>query len=270
MSVARPIVNAGEQYINGLQLGWSSSTLLNVYNGICRDSTNVNDISLNNLNSSGAAIPTVINSAVQGAGGIDVGLKASLDSALIAVYAIGSSLDQSMGSALVSLSFTQPALPNNYDMFRRIGAVLCDSSGNFLQFVQGGSVNDSNRPMWYDTALATSVTAGASATYASCTLNTTTNCIPVVSNLYGTTIYPDAILNVVFTPTGASNTLNLKSYQSASAAGQVIISGDVAAVAHNATVVVPTYVDGSAHLAIQYKVTGSAVAIDVQGYIDCL
>ena len=121
----------------------------------------------------------------------------------MAVYAIGSSLDQSIGSALVSLSFTAPQLPGNYDMFRRIGAVLCDSSGNFLQFVQGGSVNDSNRPMWYDTALATSVTSGSSDTYAGCTLNTTVDCIPTYKNLYGTTIFPDAILQVVFTPTAA-------------------------------------------------------------------
>jgi hypothetical protein len=142
-----PPVNAGELYLNGLQISISEEeTHINVKRGAARNSTNVNDI----------LVPddTIARLERSGLNGLDTGTAAA--NMLYAVYAIGSSVaapgnGQSVSpypaGILLSREFTRPYMPVGYDMYRRIGAILTDVDGNIVPFVQVG--NDTNRTMRY-------------------------------------------------------------------------------------------------------------------------
>ncbi len=144
-----PPVNAGELYLNGLQLSMFEDDFdkhVYVTRGAARNSTNINDI----------IIPsdTVLRIERSGLNGLDTGVITA--DTLYAVYAIGSSVaapgnGQSLSpypaGTLLSKEFVRPYLPVGYDMFRRIGAILTDAAGNIVPFVQIG--NDTNRTMRY-------------------------------------------------------------------------------------------------------------------------
>lgn len=265
MTISTPIVNAGFQYINGLELTYLTTTTIQVAAGICRDSTNTNDISV------GLAIPVaatntgvepvaagtgpvVINGAVNGAGGLDSGALAA--STFYAVYAIGDSYNINLGSALISANLSTPYLPSGYDMFFRIGYIKTDGASHILAFRQDGVGLD--RWMWYDAAIATSITAGASATYA-----------PVDASAALPSSTPTMVNWLcAFTPTAAADKLVLVPGTSTATAGYASASGDVAAVANTVNLICPT--DSPSTDAIDYKVTGSAVAISVAAYLDQL
>ena len=141
-----PIVNEGLLYVNGLQMSagalngdnLTTATLV-IQNGQCRDSTNVNDINL-------TAGPYTLNPANKGANGIDTGTIA-IDT-MYAVYVIGSSTLSQPSATLLSTSFTAPALPLGYDMFRRIGSIFtAHAAARFVYFHQRG--NGSARDMWF-------------------------------------------------------------------------------------------------------------------------
>ena len=165
-----PLVEYTGLFLSGMQLSYTSSTVVTVASGVCKDSTNTNDIVIptnlavgptNGLStlanvygesyttpSSYPAYVCTLNTAVTGAGGIDVGTLT--DNRLYAVYAIGSSTNQLgtgqpytpyPGTVVASLSWTGPTLPQGYDMYRRIGAVLVDNAGNIQPFSQSGSSN---------------------------------------------------------------------------------------------------------------------------------
>ncbi len=142
-----PIVNAGELYLNGLQLSMNVldvTKIINVAPGAARDSKNINDIVLQ--------VPTALRTDRSGLNGLDTGFYAS--DMLYAIYIIGSSTHKVSASqdvspypvgALLSREFVRPYLPVGYDMFRRVGAVLTDSTGDIVPFVQVG--NDTRRTM---------------------------------------------------------------------------------------------------------------------------
>lgn len=265
MSISLPIVNASMQYIYGLKLAYVSATTMTVTAGRCRNSTNVNDISV------GLAIPlaatqtgvlpvdaatgtVTINTAATGAAGLDTGAMAN--NTFYGVYAIGDSTGIEPGSAMISANLTSPLLPAGYDMFFRIGYIKSSSGAAILAFRQDGVSLD--RWMWYDAAIATDVTAGASATFApvDCTAGLPASTPTMVNFL------------CAFTPTAAADKLVLVPGTSTATAGYASASGDVAAVANTVNLICPT--DSPKTDAIDYKVTGSAVAISVAAYLDQL
>lgn len=265
MNVSAPVVNAGNIYINGLQLSFLTGTTIQVNAGMCRDSTNTNDIIVGlplNVAATDTGVepvaagtgPVVINAAVNGAAGLDVGALAN--NTFYAVYAIGDSYGLQPGSALISANLVAPQLPFGYNMFFRIGYVKTSGAAAILSFRQDGASLD--RWMWYDAALPTSVTAGSSATYA-----------PVDATGALPTGAPTMVIWAVeFTPTGAGNSLVLVPGLSSSAGGYAFASGSVAGVAVATILMTPT--DSPITDAINYKVTGSAVSIDVIAYLDQL
>lgn len=263
MTISTPIVNAGNTYINGLLLAYASTTTMTVTAGLCRNSTNVNDISVGlplNVAATQTGVEPVaagtgtvtINTAVNGVGGLDVGTIAV--STFYAVYAIGDSYGINPGSALISASLTAPTLPSGYDMFFRIGYIKTDGSALILPFRQDGCGLD--RWMWYDAPIATGVTAGSSSSYASvdCSASLPAN-TPTMVRFY-----------CVFSPTGTNDKLVLVPGTSTSTLGYATLSGTGAAVTGN--LVCPT--DSPTTDAVDYKVTGTAVAIDVAAYLDQL
>lgn len=263
MAISTPITNARQYYINGLKLAYASATTMTVSAGRCSNSTNVNDISvgltLNVAATQTGVLPVdagtgavTINTAATGAAGLDTGAMAN--DTFYAVYAIGDSYGNNPGSALISADLSSPLLPAGYDMFFRIGYVKTNGSAQILPFRQDGCGLD--RWMWYDAPIATDVTSGSSATYAavdcSASLPAAT---PTMVNFY-----------CVFTPTGTNDKLVLAPGTSTSTLGYATLSGTGAAVTGN--LVCPT--DAPVTDAVDYKVTGSAVAISVQAYLDQL
>lgn len=265
MAISTPVVNARQAYINGLKLAYASATTMTVTAGRCGNSSNANDISvglpLNVAATQTGVLPVAagggtvtINTAVTGAAGLDVGAMAN--NTFYAVYAIGDSYGANGGSALISANLTSPSLPVGYDMYFRIGYIKSSGAAAILPFRQDGCGLD--RWMWYDAPIATSVTAGASATFA------------VVDASAG---LPDAIPTMVnwyctFTPTAAADKLVLVPGTSTATLGYASASGSVAAVANTLQLICPT--DAPLTDAIDYKVTGSAVAISVAAYLDQL
>lgn len=263
MTINIPVVNARQYYINGLQLAFVSTTTMTVAAGKCSNSTNENDIVVGlpvNVAATQTGVEPVadgsgavtINIAVNGAAGLDVGTIAA--STFYAVYAIGDSNNVNPGSACISANLTTPQLPYGYDMKKRIGYIKTDGASHILPFRQDGVGLD--RWMWYDAPIATSVTAGASATYAPVDASAgLPSATPTMVNWY-----------VSFSPTGTNDKLVLAPGTSTSTLGYATISGTGAAVAGN--LVCPT--DAPVTDAIDYKVTGTAVLIDVAAYLDQL
>ena len=246
MSVAIPMVNATYLYIDGLQLAWISTTVIDIFSGTCRDGTNVNDITL-------SAATTSVTTTVQGAGGIDTGTVAA--STLYAVYAIDSSLGAAPGSAIYSLNQNEPVLPLGYDMSRRIGFVLTDGSSDFLKFDQTGNANGIScvRRMWYDAGIPV-LNAGSSATFAD------VDCSASMPAIQTTVVF-----NAVLTPTGNGNTATVQPKGATDAGGYVVIGGSQAAVALHSTISVPC--NSSAFCS--YKVTGTLTLL-LRAYDDNL
>ena len=265
MAISTPIVNARQYYINGLQLAYVTGTTMTVSAGRCSNSTNANDISvglpLGVAASQTGELPVAagtgavtINTAANGVAGLDTGSMAN--NTFYAVYAIGDSYGVNPGSACISANLSAPLLPAGYDMSFRIGYIKSSGAAAILPFRQDGCGLD--RWMYYDASIATSVTAGSSATYAA------------VDASGGLPSNQPTLVNwsCVFTPTAAGNKLVLTPGTSTSTNGYAQASGAVAAVVETVNLICPT--DSPSTDAIDYKVTGSAVAINVQGYLDQL
>ncbi len=283
-----PVVNKGLSYINGLGVTWTDGDTLTIAQGQARNSTNVNDILLKRPplnNGTEVLTPFTISTAVVGAGGLDQGVMANatlynifvisssenswisgppseLESLAVPPFTTPAPTDAVVQTAyyiqanvLISTSATNPLLPYGFDQFRRIGTVLTDSSANFIAFDQSGQ--GAERTFWYRTSQATGVTAGSSATFASVDISAS---VPSTATV--------GIFKCHFTPTAANNELALRAGLSAVDEGQAVASGAVAAVITAAMLTCPLSLpttDG-----VDYKVTGSAVGINVQGYVDQL
>lgn len=256
-----PVTAWQTPYVSGLTLTYTSTSVVTVALGSCVDSTATNVITLSE--------PKTITKTVLGAGGLDVGTIAA--STKYYIYAIGSSfsygpglndLDPTLvnpapGTVLISTSLT-PSLPLNYDMYRYIGAVYTDGSSNFLKFVQSGLGND--RTMWYDVAIATSVTAGTSTTYANIDLSGSV---------------PKAALEVFaltsLTPNSSASVTNLVPYGSTATVGYALVKGQVAAVVATETLRLPSASNAGAPYILYKTTSGSdAVAVSISGYVDQL
>jgi hypothetical protein len=246
MSVSTPVVNAGFKYINGMRLAYVSATTMTVAAGQCRNSTDVNDITIDSA--------ITINTAVNGAAGLDQGSMAN--DTFYAVYAIADSLKNNAASALISADLSSPLLPGGYNMYFRIGYIKSSGAAAILPFRQDGVSVD--RWMWYDAPIATDITNGSSATYAA---------VDASGGL------PSSTATMVnwyckFTPTAGDDALVLVPGTSTAALGYATMSGSVAAVVKTGNLICPT--DSPNTDAIDYKVTGSAVAISVAAYLDQL
>lgn len=265
MAISTPVVMPNQYFINGLKLAYVSATTMTVTAGRCGNSTNVNYISvglpLNVAATQTGTLPVeagtgtvTINTAANGAGGLDIGAMAN--DTFYAVYAIGDSYGNEPGSACISANLTSPLLPAGYDMSFRIGYIKSSGAAAILPFRQDGCGLD--RWMWYDAPIATSVTAGASATYAAVDASAgLPSATPTMVSWY-----------CLFTPTAANNTLVLVPGTSTATLGYASASGSVAAVVNTVQLICPT--DSPVTDAIDYKVTGSAVAISVAAYLDQL
>lgn len=245
-----PLKNTGLKYVNGLGLsndGTTPDEIVVMAAGAARDSSNVNDIVLDDA--------VDIDITNNGANGLDAGTVAN--STMYAVYVIGDSTKYLATAGLFSLaSNSTPTLPRGYDMYRRVGYVLTDGTADILKFDQRGM--GQVREMWYRQSIATDITAGASAAYAAVDIS---GSVPAQA----TTV----LFKCTFTPTGADDPVELRCGDSAVAGdSNAVISGSAAGVVKIGMAWCPC--SATVASGVDYKVTGSATAINVQAYADQL
>jgi hypothetical protein len=263
-----PVINAGLLYANGLQLsaqiaiGAMTPKMITMQLGAARDSTNTNDVLLGATSATPdeptiPGTPIVINGAYVGANGVDIAVL--VDSSFYAVYIIGDSTGYQPTAGLLSLNATQPNLPGGYpkggyDMFRRVGWVLTDSSANILQFWQYGS--DETRTYYYDVGISV-LSAGAATSFTAVNLSTA---VPPITT--------EVLLNYTFTPTALGDLAEFLPYSSGATSGIIQISGGVAQ-AQVGMVWVPCQLTSGGIPEILYKVTNTAtLTLLVAGYKD--
>lgn len=178
-------------YMNGMQVSndaTTPNTKLDVAAGQCRDSTDSIDI---------ITVATIIDATVNGINGLDTGSLGA--SHVYKVFAIADSSNYNPAGYILSLaSNTQPLMPFGYDSYRVAGYAVTDGSSHFLLAYNSG--NNNTRIFTYDSPIATSVTAGTSATYAAITL---TNFVPAVDNL-------PVLFRANWTANAAADTFNMQ------------------------------------------------------------
>lgn len=148
-------------YINNLQISNNATTpntKLDVAAGQCRDASNVYDMVLSSA--------VTINAANNGLNGLDTGSLAA--SKIYAVYLISDPVSGNASGAMLSLDQSSPLMPFGYSAYRKIGYCTTDGSSHIVLGYWSG--NNNARQFTYDSPIATSVTAGTSATYAAITL----------------------------------------------------------------------------------------------------
>jgi hypothetical protein len=249
MSVNNPIVNARVAYVNGLQLAWVSTTTFTMAAGAASNSNDINDI----------VLPALVTNTITSVGANGVDIAAAVASSFYAVYVIGDSTEYKPTASLISLNLSQPSLPFGYDMYRRVGFILTDSSSHVLKFWQYG--NGSLKDMWYDTPIATpSITT--SATYV--TQSLAAGVPPIVC---------EAFLQYDFGANSAGNNFQMGPYGSIPTAAMIEVSAAVVAGTAHAIgqLVVPTALNSGAPT-VEHKESSSSdsLALYVSGYRDSL
>ncbi len=284
-----PVANLGNLYCNGCALTYLTATTMTVGAGQCRDSTDTTDLivgatqyvnSVAESGSNATSVAVTINTALTGAGGVDLGGGTAITaSRMYAVFVIGDSRGFGAASALLSLepltatstasSAAVPSLPAGYDCYRYVGSVAMDSSRHIVAFMQTGA--GLTRTIWYDSGTLDATHIGlaipSSATAASQTLAT----IGVLS-----TIVPQKAIEVmiygslVANAAGDSLLLTPKGFTAAAtgfrtnASGTVV--GEVMRVPCNFNAATPNIVE------IDYATSSATatVAFTLPGYVDQL
>lgn len=260
-----PITNAGTYYVIGAQMSPGTTTsLLNIAAGQCRDSTNINDIKV--------TAPVIVSIAVNGANGLDSGVIAA--NTFYSVYVIGNSTandpsvvtDASGGGffqaaqGLLSLSSTAPALPTGYDMFRRIGYILTSAGSVILKFDQVG--NNSQRWMYYDAPIVC-LAATAQAAFTALNINVTNNSVPSIAT--------NVLFEANLLPNAAGEFVALQPASSTNATGYYArMSGSVGGVHKFGDLITPCSIVGGNPTINYVTDAASTVALNVVGYLDQL
>lgn len=238
-----PIVNAGIKYVNGLDIAKTAAKTLSLAAGAARDSSNTNDITLDEA--------VTINGATVGANGVDV--AAIVLNSFYAVYVIGDSTGYEDTAGLLSLDDEQPSLPGGYDMYRRVGWILTDGSANILQFWQYGEGQE--RTYYYDVGIS-ELSGGSSATFAAVDLATS---VPPQAT--------EVLFDITYTPNGATDVAEFLPFGSAASSGFIRFGCGVAA-AQVGSITVPCRLDSGVPK-IQYKVTaGDTLTLLTTGFKD--
>ncbi len=258
MNVNSPIYAWFAPFLTGFKLTYVSATALTLSAGIATDSSDNVGSNVIKLDAD-----VTLSFAKNGYNGLDRGTVAA--NTFYKVYAIGSSAHPAVSAndqvvvenkypagGLLSTSAT-PSLPFGYDMYRYVGTVLTDGSGNLLKFAQTGA--DLDRTMWYDTAIV--VLTGGNA--ASNTLIGLSAAVPAP--------YLKVMVEVSFIPSTASGKVWLQPYGSTANGGYAIITGQSSGVEVTENGDLPCSSNSGAP-AIQYRVLGSSVLLSVNGYVD--
>jgi hypothetical protein len=257
-------------YISGLNISVASTTVVAIAPGQARDSNDNIDMPVAFPNLEGNTLPATlfqnymppifINSAVNGANGLDSGtLLASQD---YAIYLIGDSRGYKPVAGVLSLTSNAfPLLPLGYDSYRLIGFIETDGS---IHFVASGTnpLNARNLRSYYLQPAVSVLSGGNATTFTDIDLNT-----PVPT---GTARDAIVWLLVTFIPAAIGDTVQFRPDNEGTpqTANLVTIVGVAAGIAQTQYVQVIAGVNGASHAGIDYKVSvsGDSVSVSVVGY----
>ena len=247
-----PVLALPFLYISGLNLSVASTTVLAIAPGQARDMNDNIDMAVgfSDLQGNVGPAPLFINTAVNGANGLDQGALAAADQ--YSVWLIGDSRGYLPVAGIMSLATAaSPLLPLGYDSMRLIGYV--SSAGSALS---AATVRNSSSAKASYLLPAVSVLAGGNAVaFAAVSL----------AGAFAGSLYNVALLTVNFTPLAAGDTVQLRRTGSATTAGLVTIVGVAAGVPQQNMVAVEA--DASPSIDYKVSVAGDSVSLLVSGYI---
>lgn len=258
-----PIYLLPQLYIWGLNISVASTTVLGIAPGMCRDSQDVIDIEVGYPNLQNVTAPAtlynnyipglLINSAINGAGGLDSGsLGASLQ---YAIYLIADSRGYQPTAGIMTLtSNPYPLLPYGYDSHRLIGFIETDGSNHFVYATH--KPQNMVNALQYINQPPISVLSGGNATSFTAIDLSASSAVP-------TTTLPNIIVTllVTFTPVAANDVVVFRPTGQTSGA-YWSITGVSAGIAQSQYLVVTAGV-GSSKPEIDYYVTSSSDAVSV-------
>lgn len=256
-------------YLSGLNISVASTTVLAIAPGQARDSSDNIDMPVGFPNLQGNTVPATqfqnympplfINSAVNGANGLDQGsLIATMD---YAIYLIGDSRGYNPVAGILSLtSNAYPLLPLGYDSYRLLGFIQTDGSVHFVAS-STNPLNARNLRSFYLSPAVSVLSGGNATSFTAIDLST-----PIPTTTARDVI---AFLQVTFTPLAIGDTVQFRptSEGTPQTAGLVSISGIAAGIAQTQYIQVICGV-GSSKPEIDYKVSvsGDSVSVLVAGY----
>jgi len=259
-----PIYSLPHLYISGLNISVASTTVLAIEPGQARDSSDNIDMPVGFPNLQGITTPAtqfdgfqppiLLNSAVNGANGLDTGTLAA--STPYAIYLIGDSRGYKPVAALLSKTANAfPLLPLGYDSLRLLGMINTDGSSHFV-YATFKPQNMKFALSFYNSPAISVLTGGNSTTFATIDL-TTNSAIP-------TTTLPNVIvtLQVTFTPLAAGDVVQFRPVGITTATGYPTIVGVVAGIAQTQYLQVFAAV-GASKPEIDYLVTSASDSVNV-------
>ena len=288
-----PVYSLPFLYISGLNLSVASNTIMAIAPGQARDQNNQIDMPVGYANLQGVIKPApynypylnqaypynpynpfqyavfnsvyqngspypqglFINTAVNGANGLDVGTLAASSNYI--VYLIGDSRGINPVAGLMSLySNAYPTLPIGYDSMRALGYVSTNSSTQ----LDDTTVKNTSFAQQFFLSPATSVLSGGTAT--SFTAVALTSAVPTAA-----VTFVQVLLSVSFTPAAANDTVQLRPTGSTATTNLPTIVGQAALTPQQQYIAVYAGVSSS-NPSIDYKVTSGSdsVSISVVSY----
>jgi hypothetical protein len=258
-----PVYSLPNLYIIGLNISVASTTVLAIAPGMCRDHSNNIDIEVGYQNLQGNIVPAtqfqgyipglLINSAINGAGGLDAGsLGASLQ---YAVYLIADSRGYQPVAAIMSLTSNPfPLVPLGYDSHRLIGFIETGTGSTFVYATH--KPQNMVGALEYILQPPISVLSGGDATTFTAIDLTTNSAIP-------TTTLPNIIVTllVTFIPAAAGDVVTFRPTGQTTGAYWTI-TGIAAGIAQSQYLVMIAGV-GSSKPEIDYLVTSSSDSVSV-------
>jgi hypothetical protein len=262
-----PVYSLPHLYVQGMNISVASTTVIAIAPGQARDMNDNIDMPVGFPNLQGNVYPATLNlnylpplflnSAVNGANGLDQGTLAASSNYLI--WLIGDSRGYNQVAGLISLySSPFPLLPKGYDSSLLLGFAATNGS---TQFTAGSILNYKNARAFYLSPEVSVLSAGNATTFTGIDLNS--------AIALGTDTGVIAYLDVKFTPAAIGDVVELRPTGSGTSSTNVtVISGIAAGIPQQQYQAIVCGVNGSSHTSIDYLVTSSsdAVTILVAGY----
>lgn len=256
-----PVYSLPHLYISGLNISIYSTTILAIAPGQARDINDTIDMPVAFPNLQGNVNPAIqfqnfqppilINSAVNGANGLDTGSIAA--STQYAIYLIADSRGYNNTAAILSLTSNAfPLLPSGYDTIRLLGFMATDGSKHFVYSTQKPQ-NVVNALAYY-LSPASVLSGGNATTFTAIDLSTpipTTTLVNVI-----------AFLQVTFTPAAVGDVVQFRPTGSSATSGVPTITGLAAGIAQTQYLQVICGV-GSSKPEIDYLVSSSSDSVNV-------
>ncbi len=262
-----PVYSLPHLYVSGMNISAASTTVIAIAPGQARDMNNVIDMPVSFQNLQGNVVPPIldfgyqqplfINSAVNGANGLDQGTLAA--SSNYFVWLIGDSRGYKPVAGILSLySNAFPLLPLGYDSLLRLGFV---STGGGSTFTAGSILNYKNARNFYLQPAIAELSGGNATTFTGIDLDS--------SMALGTQTGVIALFSAIFTPAAVGDIAQLRPTGGGTGtANLVTITGIAAGIPQQQYVAVACGVNGSSHTSIDYLVSSAsdALSLSTVGY----